>query len=91
MSEWPPGALQSVEDAEDAFRTGNLYTIFARTKYPVIEKRDGPIIEAWFERENGEPLLGYAFDNYFHALAYSLKVKHEAELKEADSAPHHKS
>ena len=42
----------------------------------------------WFDNinfKNGtHNRSGYVFDNYFHALAYSLKVK--ANLKEKDNA-----
>jgi hypothetical protein len=34
-------------------------------------------LDNWFEKD-----FGFIFDNYFHALAYSMRLKHEHQVRE---------
>ena len=83
----PPEALTKTEYYKTTITT-ITYAVYSDT-HPFfncsghISKfiRDGNqnINPGWFDGT-----IGYLFDNYFHALAYSLKVK--ANLKEKDNA-----
>ena len=57
-----------------AFSADGYAVVTAKPEQTIILRR-------WFIEK---PPIGYLFDNYFHALAYSLKVK--ANLKEKDNA-----
>lgn len=43
----------------------------------ILGSEDGTRLSGWFGRSS----YGYLFSNYFHALAYSLKVKDEAQSR----------
>ena len=73
MNRWPPGAIRKR-------RLSNTEVYRVRPYSGSIEKIILKNIDlGWFaplwRRNKGEFGLGFVFDNYFHALAYSLKMK----------------
>lgn len=59
--------------------TQKVYVLRLREKYndcsppPISSRMAGGLIPNWFPYS--EYQIGWAFDNYFHALAYQLKLK----------------
>ena len=75
-----PEGVVGLEEARTAhgpwyvvFSNDSLVYILAETG--LIEKRKVCPGRSWFDVDNR---FGYCFLNYFHALAYSLKVKKDA-------------
>lgn len=79
----PPGAFETMEDylkADQVYAVygvnhpsraiGHITNRFKPWQFTALGRQN------WFDGE-----IGYIFDNYFHALAYSLKVKKNGPLE----------
>lgn len=66
----PRGALTMDERAKARWVVYRIHAPGA------IGKRNiGDFADWWFIGSDGYPQMGYAFENYFHAHAYSVKLK----------------
>lgn len=76
----PEGAL-SIEEAHKA-----RYTVYSAIyKHREITKRNVAPGAFWFHSKPGDFVqIGWAFENYFHAYAYSLKCKEQAREQPMD-------
>jgi hypothetical protein len=84
----PVGALTQKEFEKGENRGKTYYSVYGLS-HPSSGYEKGflgkfthhQVAAGWFTGH-----LGYVFDNYFHALAYSLKVKDEANRRKHHSA-----
>jgi hypothetical protein len=79
MNERPFGALSELKDVPIYGVSKNDGYLFRAHKDEIRTAINQRLIEKWF----GE--LGYLFDNYFHALAFSLKAKAEYDKQKGHS------
>jgi hypothetical protein len=91
----PPGVLSKKQAMTLGKSKGSiLYKVFNDTDLHVavctgkiindiiytVDPADVCHLDMWFEKRENRVCM-YLFDNYFHALAYSLKLKAEHEQK----------